>query len=273
MANIQLPILSPKLLISRFSFYLSARIYFHQSFLHRRRRARRITNSIEAFFIKQEKLDEIAIDRERKNKIERVASRSAISDKCKSWVLCLRGGLTSAVSFRLSNNAEHQPPPTMEFHLHLWLRCDAQGSVVVTLLGRRALLQPSTGQMWARRTTALVKNWIYLRAGAWNSNSTRNIHGRGSRCDSRAIIDISIERRELLARRRLPHRSVDSIWRREMTSERKYYITRDFGRLKVPPAAEKKRGLLSSPPPPHVRAATFDFHGELSMREPRGTVK
>lgn len=49
----------------------------------------------------------------------------------------------------------------------------------------------------ARRTTALVKNWIYLRVGAWNSNSTRNIHGCPVCANSSElyIIDRSIERR------------------------------------------------------------------------------
>lgn len=118
---------------------------------------------------------------------------------------------------------------------------DARAVQVVTLLGRRVCSNRRWGKC-VRRTTALVKNWIYLRAGAWNSNSTRNIHGCpvDIRLTLRAIIDISIELVDLFAS---PPGRIDRsvpFWRREMTSERKYYITRDFGRLKVPRRRPKK---------------------------------
>lgn len=118
MANIQLSILSPKLRISRFSLYLSAtaypRIYFHQSFLHWRRAPAHYRFNRSVSHQTGEKLDEITIDREGWNKIERVANRSAISDKCKSGSFVSAGvnrGFTSALFLSACRTTLNIKPP------------------------------------------------------------------------------------------------------------------------------------------------------------------
>lgn len=82
-------------------------------------------------FIKREKLDEITIDREGRIRSNAWQTAARFPTNANLGLLSPRG-LTSAVSFRLSNNAEHRPPPTMGFHLHLWAMRRAVR--VVTLL-------------------------------------------------------------------------------------------------------------------------------------------
>lgn len=162
----------------------------------------------------------------------------------------------TSTSFRsiCRTDAKHSTDqPTMGFHLHLWTM-DATRFVVVTWVLRRSTftMLRNPEQMRRGEQRPLVKNWIYLRVRAWNSNSTRNIHSPHAWLSSH---NRYIRRRWSASHRYTPTiaSTVDSIGYRENRSlpDRNENITLrgiSVPRLKVPPWPKKKE----------LPATTFD---------------
>lgn len=106
--------------------------------------------------------------------------------------------MTSAFSFRRTCQTTRASTLAWQWnfiYIYGWWHSRANGVASCNVTRSTRRVRNRRGK--CARTTALVKNWIYLRVGAWNSNSTRNIHGCPVCANSSElyIIDRSIERR------------------------------------------------------------------------------